>query len=381
MNNNDISNEKIIKLESDLEKMTIELSYAYEELNLIYEITNEMGILVNLEVLLNQVLNKAVELLKVRVGFIMLFEDENNLILKESKGFDSLELKKFNKYNPLRGIAGMAISQGKPIIWCDTSDKEEAQLGIKRCLAVPILIRNEKIGVICLGDKISGEPFYSFDEKFIFTLTIYIGAIFVNSRLHHRIEFLLFDTVKALVSAIEQKDPDTKGHSDRVAEIAEAIANEMALTNEEKHLVKIAGILHDIGKIGISASILIKPGKLNDEEFEKIKEHPAKSVNIIGNIEELKEILPCIYHHHERYKGEGYPDGISGEQIPLISRIIAVADTFDAMNSNRAYRSKIKLEDILREIQDKSGSQFDPKIVECFFLAFNKGNVKVSYYI
>ncbi|MFH1562902.1 MAG: HD domain-containing phosphohydrolase [Nitrospirota bacterium] len=378
MNNNDTSNKKVMELERDLEKFTVELSYSYEELSLIYEITNEMGTLLNPDVLSNQVLNKAVDLLKVKMGFLMLFEDENKLILKALRRFGSGELERFNKYNPLKGVAGMAISQGKPVIWCDVSDKEEAQLGMKSCLAVPILVRDEKIGVICLGDKKSGEAFYASDEKLIFTLALHVGAIFANSRLHQRIESLLFDTIKALVSAIEQKDPYTKGHSERVAAIAEAIASEMALTNEEKQQVKIAGILHDVGKIGISASILTKQGKLDDEEWEKIREHPIKSVSIIRNIEELKEILPCIYHHHERYGGGGYPDGISGEKIPLIARIIAVADTFDAMNSNRAYRSKLTIEDILREIKDKSGSQFDPKVVEYFFFAFDKGKVKVE---
>ena len=230
MNNNDTSNKKIMELESDLEKFTMELSSTYEELSLIYEITNEMGTLLDPEALSNQVLDKAIELLRVRKGFLMLFEAENRLILKASRGFGLGELERFNKYNPFKGMAGMAISQGKPVIWCDVSDKEEAQLGIKSCLAVPILARNEKIGVICLGDKTSGESFYSSDEKLIFTLAIQVGAIFANSRLHHRIESLLFDTVKALVSAIEQKDPYTKGHSERVAEIAEAIADEMAMT-------------------------------------------------------------------------------------------------------------------------------------------------------
>ncbi|MBU0600528.1 HD domain-containing protein [bacterium] len=378
MNNNDTSNKKIMELESDLEKFTMELSSTYEELSLIYEITNEMETLLDPEVLSSQVLDKAVKLLKVRIGFLMLFEDENKLILKASKGFGLGEPERFNKYNPFKGIVGMAISQGKPVIWCDASDKEEARLGIKSCLAVPILVRAEKIGVICLGDKTSGESFYSSDEKLIFTLAIHVGAIFANSRLHHRIESLLFDTVKALVSAIEQKDPYTKGHSERVAEISEAIADEMAMTNEEKQRVKISGILHDVGKIGIPASILIKLEKLDYEEWEKISEHPIKSVSIIKNIEELKKILPSIYHHHERYGGGGYPDGISGEQIPLIARIIAVTDTFDAMNSNRAYRSKLNLEEILREIKDKSGSQFDPRVVQYFFFAFDKGKVKVE---
>ena len=140
--------------------------------------------------------------------------------------------------------------------------------------------------------------------------------------------------------------------------------------------MKISGILHDVGKIGISASILTKLGKLDDEEFKKIKEHPTKSVCIIRNIKELKEILPSIYHHHERYGGGGYPDGISGKEIPLIARIIAVADTFDAMNSNRAYRSKLSFEDILREIKNKTGKQFDPRVVDSFFQVLKKGEIK-----
>ena len=173
MNSGQTPDKKIKELEEDLKKLTLELSNAYEEISLIYNITNDMGTLLDPESLSIRVLDKAIELLGARVGFLMLFEEGNKrLKIRASRGFGPEESERFDKYNPLKGVAAMAISKGRPIVWCDVSQQEEAFLGIKSCLAVPIRVKEEKIGLILLGDKESGESFYSYEEKLLFTPAI-----------------------------------------------------------------------------------------------------------------------------------------------------------------------------------------------------------------
>lgn len=387
MTNEDILNKKIAVLEAEIDEFTVEISNAYEELHLIYSLTEELGVsIIEPNLLVAKILNKARELLKARCGFFMVFKEislvkgiplreEKQLILESHYGFSQKYLEKFDIYKPLRGLVGMALSAKEPIIKCDVIE-EEAILGIKQCLCVPIHIKDEDIGVLCLGDKESGQPFYSYDAKLLFALATQLGAIFVNMRLYHRIEKLLLDTVGALVEAIEQKDPYTRGHSEGVANLTRIIANEMNFLKDEIMLFHIAAILHDIGKIGISKEILTKPTKLDKKEWKIITQHPEKSIRIVESISELRKIIPIIYHHHERYAGGGYPEGIFGEAIPVGSRIIALADSFDAMNSNRSYRQRMNIEEILLEIKKNNGTQFDPKVVDAFFSAFNNGKVK-----
>ena len=166
--------------------------------------------------------------------------------------------------------------------------------------------------------------------------------------------------------ALDAKDRYTRGHSDRVAYLSAETARVLGLSDEEVERVRIAGIVHDVGKIGVPESVLCKPGRLTDEEFEKIKKHPEIGFRILEGIPGLQDILPGVLHHHERYDGRGYPHGLAGEDVPLLARIIGVADTFDAMSSNRAYRSKMSREVVLAEIAKCSGTQFDPAVAEAF---------------
>ncbi len=175
---------------------------------------------------------------------------------------------------------------------------------------------------------------------------------------------LYTSTIKALAAAVEAKDPYTAGHSDRVTRYAEKIARQIGLTEEEVCRISYAAILHDIGKIGISSSILHKPGRLTPEEYQEICEHPAIGAHILSSIELLGDIIPMVYHHHEWYNGKGYPQGLAGEEIPLGARIIAVADAFDAMTSNRPYRTGLSFEQAVAEIQRQSGIQFDPRVAQ-----------------
>ncbi len=174
------------------------------------------------------------------------------------------------------------------------------------------------------------------------------------------------DSVKVLVEAIDAKDPYTRGHSDRVKRMSLKIALRLGFNEEKLEILEYAALLHDIGKIGIRDEILQKPATLNTEEYQYIQEHPLIGIKILEGIEFFKDKIPLIRHHHEHFDGQGYPDGLAGEAIPLGARIIAVPDSFDAMSSMRPHRGALPLQNILVELEAGKGKQFDPKILEIF---------------
>jgi putative nucleotidyltransferase with HDIG domain len=175
-------------------------------------------------------------------------------------------------------------------------------------------------------------------------------------------------TIRALAEAIDAKDAYTRGHSERVAVYASRIAREMNLRTELIERVYFAGLLHDVGKIGIPDAIITKPDRLNEEEYEEIKRHPEIGAKILEPVEFLSSVVPCVRHHHEWYDGcqSGYPDRLAGDQIPLPSRVIVVADTVEAMTSDRPYRKALPVEAVVKELHKYSGTQFDPVVVDAF---------------
>jgi HD-GYP domain-containing protein (c-di-GMP phosphodiesterase class II) len=186
-------------------------------------------------------------------------------------------------------------------------------------------------------------------------------------RLYENLKETLFGVVRCLSTAIDAKDPYTCGHSERVARIAVRIGEEMGLSRGEINDLYLAGLLHDVGKIGIRDEVLFKPGPLNPEEFAHIKEHPVTGERIISNVTRLAYLRPAIRGHHEWFNGQGYPDGLIAEAIPLPARILAVADSCDAMMSPRRYRHAFAQPTIESIFADGSGQQWDPNIVRCFF--------------
>ncbi|MFH0871096.1 MAG: HD domain-containing phosphohydrolase [bacterium] len=186
---------------------------------------------------------------------------------------------------------------------------------------------------------------------------------------------MFLSTVRSLAAAIDAKDPYTRGHSERVTQYSLAIAEEMKLGPREKEKINIAALLHDVGKIGIDTQILRKPNKLSDEEYALVKQHPVLGANIVAPIKQLREIVPLMRHHHEFYDGTGFPDQINGDQIPLGARILCVADTFDAMTSDRPYQRSMEVDYVLERIKAWSGARFDPKVVTAFISCFKSGRI------
>ncbi len=222
-------------------------------------------------------------------------------------------------------------------------------------------------GVVIAGGKMGEDPQVStYETKSFQSLTGLLGAFLANVELYQQQRRMFFGTIRSMSGALDAKDRYTRGHSDRVAYLSQAIARELGLSDREVEEVHISGILHDVGKIGVPEAVLCKPGRLTDEEFDAIKRHPQIGFDILSDIPSLEPILPGVLHHHERYDGGGYPSGLSGEDIPLMARIIGVADTFDAMSSNRSYRSKLPREVVLEEIRKCAGTQFDPGAAAAF---------------
>ncbi|WDN88533.1 hypothetical protein BuS5_01501 [Desulfosarcina sp. BuS5] len=243
-------------------------------------------------------------------------------------------------------------------------------------MAVPLKIRERVFGILVLH-VIGGDT--RFDKKDLFYmsfLTMNAASSIENIALYDNIFDNLFSTLYAFVQALEARDPYTRQHSDRVARLSVSIAGEMGCSKEEMDIIDFAGRLHDIGKIGVMDKVLLKPGKLTDEEFDMIKKHPVIGAKIIGQLGMWDREQEIIKYHHERFDGTGYPEGLKGEKIPFLARILAVADAFDAMDSDRAYRKKMEIERIMDIINEAAGTQFDPDVVKVFQKLYKQGNIQ-----
>lgn len=191
----------------------------------------------------------------------------------------------------------------------------------------------------------------------------------INEELREKndeLEKAYLESIQTLRYTVEAKDSYTRGHSDRVSEFSVLLGKYLGLSDNDLRILRIGGLFHDIGKIGVPDSVLLKEGKLTDDEYSEIKNHPSIGKQILSNATIFKDMIPIVYHHHEKYNGTGYPEQLSGEQIPYLARITAVADTFDAMTTKRSYRNALPLDVVRAEIEKCSGSQFDPEIAKKF---------------
>lgn len=244
-------------------------------------------------------------------------------------------------------------------------DKALQAAGINSLVSVPFLSRDKVTGVLLLGSQIPGR----FQDEETFTvekISAQMAVALENARLYEDMRSLFFNTVASLANAIDAKSPWTKGHSQRVMQTAGNLAMSLKLSDDVVERVRIGGLLHDIGKIGIIEALLEKPAALSEDEFPPMRLHPEIGVAILKPIEQLRDVLPGILHHHEWFDGTGYPKKLKGEEIPIEARIISVADAFDAMVADRPYKKGLSVAEAVVELRRCAGSQFDPRIVDAF---------------
>src|SRR5689334_9733562 len=248
-------------------------------------------------------------------------------------------------------------------------------------LVVPMIVRGEVTGLVLLGGKASGEQFSNDDFETIRAMVRHIGVGIhthrlleqiaqraeENRRLYEELRAIYRDTVRAFAAAIDIKDKYTQGHSERVGKYSEIIAREMGWTEDEVEGIQIAGYLHDIGKLIVDRDIINAPYHINAKESSELNRHPAAGYEILAPINHPYADIPLMAkYHHERLDGRGYPDGLTDEQIPLGAKIVSLADSFDAMTTDRPYRRRRSFEDVVRDLRESSGTQFDPKVVAAF---------------
>lgn len=242
--------------------------------------------------------------------------------------------------------------------------RNDADDEIHNLLAIPIYIQDQFSGVVLCANREGG--FDDLDDDVLLALGDHAGAVLENGRLHGELRTSYVATVRMLAEAIEAKDPSTRLHSEEVADYVGSVADQLDIEPRRREELLIGSLLHDVGKIGISERILLKPGPLTPEERDAIELHPGIGFRLVRQVPALEGIAPAILHHHERYDGNGYPEGLAGEEIPLEARVIGVADSFSAMTAARPYREPLSVEQACAELQRCAGSQFDPQVVQLF---------------
>jgi putative nucleotidyltransferase with HDIG domain len=345
--------------------------------------------------ILNLIIDQVRDLLKAEASSLFLLDDESNdLVLYLSRDVHQTNLPPLHMPSDT-GIIGHVINTGDAIYLNDVEQDERHYDGIdqasgiqtKSLLAVPLRVPNvvlghergtseaRIIGGVEAINKIDGD-FNESDIQLVSTFAEQAATVLHIADLYANADELFLNTIEALVAAIDAKDPYTEGHSQRVSDYSVAIATEAGLPPEMRHQIRIGALLHDIGKIGVPDTILSKEGRLTDKEFTEVKKHPTIGANIIRQVRHLQEELPALEQHHERIDGKGYPNGLQADKISTIARIVAVADVFDAITSDRPYRPAMDIEEALDIMRMESGDHLDPKFVDAFIMVYSKGKIR-----
>jgi len=246
---------------------------------------------------------------------------------------------------------------------------------VRSVMCVPLRTTDAVLGALYVDSLSAPGRFNEADLELLTALGNQAGVALHRVRLMGELERLLLDTIRAIAATIDAKDGYTHRHSERVAVLSRRIAAEIGLSADEQHTVQLAALLHDVGKIAVPDSILNKPGRLTADEFEEMKKHPLHGARILANIQSpaVTAVLPGVQYHHERWDGGGYPEGLRENEIPLIGRVLGIADFYDAVTSARAYRPAVPADDAITMIEDGAGSHFDPRIVEAVVQLHRRG--------
>jgi len=368
------ANFKIADLASELEDKNTTLEKAVERLSALHKVGLATNSIMDLDRLFDLLIRKTMESLDAVYGYILLLDREKWVFsVAGVHGVNNPdEIRKRSIPVTPGGISHWVTVNSRGLLVPRTADATEftveSRLGFTResVICAPLVIKDETIGTITMSNKSDGTAFTADDLSLLATIAAQASVAINNSRLYEEQKRTYLSTVHALVTAVEASDPYTRGHSERVTQYSLALGQHIGLDTTTLTRLEQAAILHDIGKIGIDISLLHKKGKLDKADFDLLQRHPGIGDRILEPVAFLREARKIVVQHHERFDGKGYPNGLSGNDILLEAKIISVADTYDAMTSDRPYRAALPHEVTLQELQDCAGSQFDPAIVNHF---------------
>lgn len=376
-----LSNEIVMVIENAM--LFNERERKVVELDNLLKATEAIASAMQLDPLLDTIMERGMKVMDAEGCSVLLVDEkEKKLQFVAASGAKKEEVKKLS-LNMGEGVAGWVAQNDQPLLIDDVSKDDRFSKKIdetltqktKSLICVPLKVKERTIGVMEVMNKRGDRTFTERDMVLFKPLSAQAAVAIERAKLYEDLEDMYISTVKSLAAAIDAKDPYTRGHSERVTRFSVLIAKELGLDDKTQRDVQLCGLLHDVGKIGVPISVLRKKDKLTDEDWKHIRRHPVLGAEIVSPIAQLKELISNIRHHHERYDGKGYPDKLKGENIPLISRILAVADTFDALTSERPYRNGLADKAAVEEMEVVKGTQLDATCVEAFLAGYRKGFV------
>jgi HD-GYP domain-containing protein (c-di-GMP phosphodiesterase class II) len=353
---------------AELDQLGEELAENYEELSLLYRLSAGMSLDQPADLFLQGACKEMQEVAGLRWLTLRLSPEVDRLQQLRGRSYDAGDRPEHCDLAALETRLRETYGHRTEPVILDKIDS----LGPAGCvvrqnlLIVPLIRDGVTLGLLIGADRLDGQLIDSITAKLCGSLCNSLTIFLDNTMLLEDAQSLFVGSLHALTSAIDAKDSYTCGHSERVALLSRMLARAVGYGPDVCERVYLAGLVHDVGKIGVPEAVLRKPGRLTDDEFGLIKQHPRIGANILRDIRQMSDLLPGVLYHHEKFGGGGYPDNLRGDAIPLFGRIICLADAFDAMSSNRTYRAAMSHGRVLSELRNCAGSQFDPQLVQAF---------------
>ena len=349
----------------------------------VYQVGQAIAATDNVHELLEKTLDEVFQVVRADRADAVLIEDDDRHKLRPAASRVRDTGERIGALSISRSVVTKVLEEEKGILSADaqaderftSSDSIEAQR-VRALMCVPLKGRRRVLGMIYVDSSRARDVFNIDDLRMLAAIGVQAGIALENITLFDEKRELIVGSLRALVALLELRDPYTSGHAERVSAYTLAIGGAVRMDTREEHDLELACLLHDVGKIVVPDAVLRKPGKLTAEEREVVNAHPAQGASILANIKGTEEIVQTVRHHHERYDGRGYPDGVSGESIPSAARMLAVADAFDAMHSERPYRHALPVDEVLLRLRNGAGKQFDPEIVDVFCRLVERGRIR-----
>ncbi len=363
------------------EQLLSDLHERIDGLNSLIKASILINSTLKLDMLLDIIMNLGMEVFHAQGCSLLLVDEESRRLNFVAVSGAKREIVKNMSLRIGEGVAGWVAREGVPVLIPDVSkDKHFSSrvdrstgMKTKSIMCVPLKVEKRIIGVMEVVNRIGDAGFTQEHLGLLSSFASQASVAIEKARLYKDLDELFISTIRTIADAIEAKDPYTRGHCERIRTFSLMIARQLGFSEGERKNVELAALLHDVGKIGVPESVLLKKEKLTGKDWEVIRRHPRIGAELLSSIKQLREIVPAVLYHQERYDGNGYPEGLKGEEIPIIARIISVADTFDAMTTDRPYRKALSSEEALQELRKGAGTQFDRGCVEAFLRGYNDG--------